>query len=72
MAAAERDRESYAAKLAEAEANAAKAQADLGRYKQLIAKEEVSQQEYDQVAASANAQQAVLREAAPIWKLLRR
>jgi membrane fusion protein (multidrug efflux system) len=60
LAAAERDRESYAAKLAEAEANAARARADLGRYKQLIAKEEVSQQEYDQVAASANAQQAVV------------
>ena len=29
-------------------------------YKQLIAKEEVSQQEYDQVAASANAQQAIV------------
>jgi membrane fusion protein, multidrug efflux system len=60
LAAAQRDRESYAAKLAEAEANGAKAQADLGRYKQLIAKEEVSQQEYDQVAASANAQQAII------------
>jgi membrane fusion protein, multidrug efflux system len=60
LAAAQRDRESYAAKLAEAEANAAKAEADLRRYKQLIAKEEVSQQEYDQVAATANAQQAVV------------
>ncbi len=60
LAAAQRDRESYAAKLAEAEANAAKAQADLRRYKQLIAKEEVSQQEYDQVAATANAQEAVV------------
>jgi membrane fusion protein, multidrug efflux system len=60
LAAAQRDRESYAAKLTEAEANAAKAQADLRRYKQLIAKEEVSQQEYDQVAATANAQEAVV------------
>jgi membrane fusion protein (multidrug efflux system) len=60
LAAAQRDRESYAAKLAEAEANAAKARADLGRYKQLIAKEEVSQQEYDQVAASADAQRAIV------------
>ena len=38
-------------KLAEAEANNARAQADLARYKMLIAKEEVSQQEYDQIAA---------------------
>jgi membrane fusion protein (multidrug efflux system) len=60
LAAAQRDRESYAAKLAETEANAAKAEADLRRYKQLMAKEEVSQQEYDRVAASANAQQAVV------------
>ena len=60
LAAAERDRESFAAKLTEAQANSIKAQADLGRYKQLIAKEEVSQQEYDQVAASADAQQAVV------------
>jgi membrane fusion protein, multidrug efflux system len=60
LAAAQRDRESFAAKLTEAQANSVKAQADLGRYKQLIAKEEVSQQEYDQVAASADAQQAVV------------
>ena len=60
LAAAQRDRESLAAKLVEAQANGAKAQADLGRYKQLIAKEEVSQQEYDQAAASANAQDAIV------------
>jgi membrane fusion protein, multidrug efflux system len=60
LAAARRDRESFAAKLAEAQANSAKAQADLGRYKQLIAKEEVSRQEYDGVAAEADAQQAVV------------
>jgi membrane fusion protein, multidrug efflux system len=60
LAAAQRDRESFAAKLTEAQANSVKAQADLGRYKQLIAKEEVSQQEYDQVAASADAQRAVV------------
>jgi membrane fusion protein (multidrug efflux system) len=60
LAAARRDRESFAAKLAEAQANSVKAQADLGRYKQLIAKEEVSRQEYDGVAAEADAQQAVV------------
>ena len=58
IAAAERDREVAEAKLAEAQANNARAQADLGRYKILIANEEVSQQEYDQVAATAAAQTA--------------
>ncbi len=58
LAAAERDRDSDAAKLAQAEANNAKAQADLARYKLLVAKEEVSQQEYDQVVATAKAQEA--------------
>ncbi len=73
LAAAERDRESSAAKLAEAEANSARAQADLARYKLLIAKEEVSQQEYEQVLATAKAQaatvtgnQAALQSAAQI------
>jgi len=58
IAAAERDRDAAAAKLTEAEANSAKAQADLSRYKILIANEEVSQQEYDQIAATAAAQAA--------------
>ena len=60
LAAARRDHESLAAKLVQAQANDAKAQADLSRYKQLIAKEEVSQQEYDQVAAAAKALQALM------------
>jgi membrane fusion protein (multidrug efflux system) len=60
LAAARRDRESLAAKLAQAQANSAEAQADLSRYQQLIAKEEVSQQEYDQIAAAAKVQQALM------------
>ncbi len=60
LAAAERDGESAAAKLAESEANNARAQADLMRYQLLIAKEEVSQQEYDQIAATAKAQAATV------------
>jgi membrane fusion protein, multidrug efflux system len=55
---AERDRESAVARLAEAQANAAKSQADLARYTLLIKNEEVSQQEFDQVAATAKAQEA--------------
>ncbi|MDQ2711862.1 MAG: HlyD family secretion protein [Acidobacteriota bacterium] len=60
LAAAQRDRESSSAKLAEADANNARAQADLARYKLLIAKEEVSQQEYDQILAAAKAQTATV------------
>jgi membrane fusion protein, multidrug efflux system len=57
---AERDRESAVARLAEAQANATKAQADLSRYTLLIKNEEVSQQEFDQVAATAKAQEATV------------
>ncbi|MGO8793265.1 MAG: HlyD family secretion protein [Candidatus Sulfotelmatobacter sp.] len=58
LAAAELDHDSSLARLSEAQANNAKAQADLARYKILIANEEVSQQEYDQVATAAKAQEA--------------
>lgn len=57
---AERDRESAAARLAEAQANAQKAHSDLERYTLLIKNEEVSQQEFDQVAATAKAQDATV------------
>ncbi|MDQ2950371.1 MAG: HlyD family secretion protein [Acidobacteriota bacterium] len=60
LGAAERDRDTALARLAEADANNARAQADLVRYKLLIAKEEVSQQEYDQIAAAAKAQAATV------------
>jgi len=60
LAAAQHDQDSAAAKLEEAKANNAKAQADLSRYKLLIAKEEVSQQEFDQITAAAAAQAAAL------------
>jgi len=46
------------AALAEAQANDVKAQADLARYKQLVAKQEVSQQQYDQAVAAAAASAA--------------
>lgn len=55
---AERDRESAVARLAEAQANAAKAHSDLERYTLLIKNEEVSQQEFDQVKATSQAQDA--------------
>ena len=46
------------AELQQAEANDVKAQNDLGRYKQLIAKQEISQQQYDQAVAAAQASSA--------------
>jgi membrane fusion protein (multidrug efflux system) len=56
-------RQQYAAanaQLAEAQANNVKAQNDLARYKQLVAKEEISQQQYDQAVAAANASAAAV------------
>ena len=58
VAAAEHDRDAAAARVAEAEANNARAQADLARYQTLVAKEEISRQQYDQVEAAAKAQTA--------------
>jgi membrane fusion protein (multidrug efflux system) len=43
------------AQVAEAEANNAKAQSDLVRYKQLVDKQEISLQQYDQAVAAAKA-----------------
>src|ERR1700676_5378116 len=51
-------RQQYAAanaQLVEAQANNVKAQSDLVRYKQLVDKQEISQQQYDQAVAAANA-----------------
>src|SRR5246127_3451882 len=46
------------AQLQEAEANDVKAQNDLGRYKQLVEKQEISQKKYDQAVAAAQASAA--------------
>jgi membrane fusion protein, multidrug efflux system len=48
------------AQLAVAEANNVKAQNDLVRYKQLVDKQEISQQQYDQAVAAANAGNAAV------------
>jgi membrane fusion protein (multidrug efflux system) len=58
LATTERDVETAKAKVAEAQANNEKAQADLERYKTLIAKEEVSKQEFDAAVSTAKAQTA--------------
>ena len=46
------------AQLQQAEANDVKAQNDLGRYNQLISKQEISQQQFDQAVAAAQASSA--------------
>src|SRR6202050_2826017 len=51
------------AQLQEAEANNVKAQNDLGRYKQLVEKQEISQQQYDQATAAAQASAAAVEAA---------
>ncbi len=52
--------QSAQAQVAEAEADYKKAADDVGRYKQLVAKEEVSQQQYDQAVQTAAAAKAAL------------
>jgi membrane fusion protein (multidrug efflux system) len=59
-AVADRDQATAAARVAESKANFTKAQQDLDRYKILIAKEEISQQEFDQTAATVKAQAATV------------
>lgn len=53
VAAARRDYDSDVADVRSAEADNVKAQADLARYKQLVSKDEISQQQYDQAEAAA-------------------
>jgi membrane fusion protein (multidrug efflux system) len=55
VAAAERDQLAAVSRLQEVEANNARAQADVTRYKALVDKNEVSRSEYDQVAGTAKA-----------------
>jgi membrane fusion protein (multidrug efflux system) len=55
FAAARQQSDAASAQLAQAEANNVKAQNDLARYKQLVSKQEISQQQYDQAYAAAQA-----------------
>jgi membrane fusion protein, multidrug efflux system len=59
VAAAQRDYESIVAQIRQAEADQARTQADLARYSELVAKDEVSRQQYDQVVASAKSMAAM-------------
>lgn len=58
--AAKQQYEAAQAQLQEAEANDTKAQHDLERYKMLVAKQEISQQQYDQAYAAAAASAATV------------
>ncbi|HKV05149.1 MAG TPA: HlyD family secretion protein [Candidatus Acidoferrales bacterium] len=58
ISAAQQQSDAAQAQLAQAQANDVKAQNDLERYKQLVAKQEVSQQAYDQAVAAARASTA--------------
>ncbi len=60
FSAAENDVAQAEAHLRQSEAKNLRAQNDLGRYKQLVDKDEVSQQQYDQYLAGARAQQATV------------
>jgi membrane fusion protein, multidrug efflux system len=61
--AARQQSEAAKANLQQAEANNAKAQNDLIRYKQLVDKQEISQQQYDQAIAAARAGAAAVESA---------
>jgi len=61
--AAQEQFEAAKAQLQEAEANNVKAQNDLVRYKQLVDKQEISQQQYDQATAAAAADKAAVEAA---------
>jgi len=63
IAAAQQQYAAATAQLAEAEANDVRAQSDLSRYKQLVDKQEISQQQYDQALATAKASAAAVEAA---------
>src|SRR5215831_17564431 len=61
--AAQQQLQAAKAEMVQADANNFKAQNDLGRYKQLIDKQEISQQQFDQAMASAQASAAAVEAA---------
>jgi membrane fusion protein (multidrug efflux system) len=61
--AAQQQLEAAKAQLQQAEANNVKAQNDLGRYKQLVEKQEISQQQFDQATAASRASAAAVEAA---------
>ena len=55
LASSQRDYDSAIAEVRMAEADSTRAQGDVTRYKKLVEKDEISQQQYDQAVAAANA-----------------
>jgi membrane fusion protein (multidrug efflux system) len=64
--AAEQNLESAKASLVEAQANADKSDSDLVRYTQLVAKEDISRQQYDQAVDAAKANRAIVLSATAV------
>jgi membrane fusion protein (multidrug efflux system) len=60
LAGAQQQYDAATAQVQQADANNVKAQNDLARYKQLVSKQEISQQQYDQAYAAAQASSAEL------------
>jgi membrane fusion protein, multidrug efflux system len=60
VSAAQQNLDAARANEQQAEANAAKTDADLIRYQQLVAKQDISQQQFDQASASAKANRAAV------------
>jgi membrane fusion protein (multidrug efflux system) len=60
LLAAQQQYDAANAQLSQADANNVKAQNDLARYKQLVSKQEISQQQYDQAYAAAQAGSAAV------------
>lgn len=60
VAAAQKDYDAALARIQESEANSAKAQADVERYRPLAEKDEVPREQFDQVVANAKALQATV------------
>ena len=58
--AAQQQLEAAKAQLVQAQANDFKAQNDLGRYKQLVAKQEISEQQFDEATAASKASSAAV------------
>jgi membrane fusion protein (multidrug efflux system) len=63
IAGARQQFEAAKAQLVQAQANDVKAQNDLGRYRQLVDKQEISQQQFDQAVAAAKASTATVEAA---------
>ncbi|HKS96267.1 MAG TPA: HlyD family secretion protein, partial [Terriglobia bacterium] len=63
LSAAQKQAQAAEAEVGAAQARSAKAQADLNRYRQLVGKQEISEQQYDEAVAAAKASEATVAAA---------